>query len=173
VLNSTLTSPLATIGRQRFIFAKLFTGFLLATLVPGNIALAAEQISGPPHVVDSTTMIVAGKTVKLANIKSLKPGTPCTWKNRPLDCGILAAAGLKDLVAGANVICRQRTADQFTCTAAGYDLAYGLIHAGWAIPLNSAPPRYFIKRDRAKKRQLGFWAAKNQTGMLIAETLSR
>ena len=173
MLNSIPISPLATTCCQRFLFGQLLGGFLLTALVPGNVALAGQKISGLPHVVDSTTMIVAGKTIKLANINSLKPGTACTWKNRPLDCGVLATAGLKDLVAGANVICQQARLDQFTCTAAGYDLAYGLIHAGWAIPSSDAPSRYFTKRDRAKKHRLGFWAAKNQTGALIAETLSR
>ena len=146
--------------------------FSLSILSSVNLASADQPIYGTPHVVDSTTMIIAGNTVQLAHIISLKPGTACRWKNRPLDCGVLASAGLKDLVAGAKVNCVQQSSDQFICTAGGYDLAYGLIHAGWAVPSKGAPRHYFTKRDRAQKHQLGFWAAIAKSGITIAETLS-
>lgn len=152
--------------------------FLAAGLVGINGVNAAkaigEIVSGKPQVVNSTTMIIADKTVKLAHIVSLQPGASCVWKNRPLDCGVLATAGLKDLVAGADVVvCKKATTDKFTCTAGGYDLAYGLIHAGWAVPERSAPARYLKKMNRAKQRKLGFWDAKNSSNKIVAATLSR
>lgn len=137
-------------------------------------ASASETVSGEPHVVNSTVMIIAGKTVNLAHTVSLKPGTFCRWKNRPLDCGVLATAGLKDLVAGADVVvCKKTNADKFTCTAGGYDLAYGLIHAGWAVPERSAPAHYQKKMRRAQQRKLGFWGATNSLQKIVATSLSR
>ena len=144
----------------------------MGAALSATTAHGAETLSGPPQVLDSTTMVVAGKTVKLDHIHSLKPGAACVWKNRPLDCGVLATAGLKDLVAGANVVCKQTTSGNFTCTAGGYDLAYGLIHAGWAVPTSGAPARYFSKQERSKKRQLGLWGAKNPEGKTMAILIS-
>jgi len=148
---------------KRVVFIPLMIATASTTMVH-----AAETLSGPPQVLDSTTMIVANKTVKLDHIASLKPGMTCVWKNRPLDCGVLATAGLKDLVAGANVVCVKNISGKFTCTAGGYDLAYGLIHSGWAVPRPGAPAAYFKKQQRTKKRKLGFWGAKNLEGKIIA-----
>ena len=150
----------------------LITTFMSAVL-SASMAHAAETISGPPQVLDSTTMVVRNTTVKLDHIHSLKPGAACVWKNRPLDCGVLATAGLKDLVAGADVVCLQNTSGNFTCKAGGYDLAYGLIHAGWAVPGKGAPARYFSKQERTKKRKLGLWGAKNSDGKTMATLVTR
>ena len=154
----------------------LISGFMLVvvlTLITTASTLRADEtISGIPRVLNSTTMMVDNKTVRLDYIYSLKPGSKCVWKNRPLDCGVLATAGLKDLVAGAKAICRQNTSGKYTCTAGGYDLAYGLIHAGWAVPNSTAPARYFNKQERSKKRQLGLWSATNPDGKTIAALIS-
>jgi len=145
---------------------------IIAIGLLASVANAGELLVGPPKVLNSTTMMVQGKTVQLDFIKSLKPGNACTWKNRPLDCGVLAAAGLKDLVVAANVTCVQNISGKYTCTAGGYDLAYGLIHAGWAVPTDNAPARYQTKRARAESHKLGFWAAKNTTGQVVAMQIS-
>jgi len=151
---------------------KTILGFLFISCFLSFSSQAAETISGPPKVLNSTTMLVNGKTIVLDYIFSLKPNSPCLWKGRNLDCGVLATAGLKDLVAGANVICKQNSTRKFTCTAAGYDLAYGLIHAGWAVPGTQAPNHYFAKQARTKQRKLGFWGATNSSGTLIAKQIS-
>ncbi|HFC04108.1 MAG TPA: hypothetical protein ENJ55_00265 [Rhizobiales bacterium] len=145
---------------------------IIAIGLSASVANAGEVLVGPPTVLDSTTMRVQGKMVQLDFIKSLKPGNACTWKNRPLDCGMLAAAGLKDLVVGANVTCVQNISGKYTCTASGYDLAYGLIHAGWAVPTSNAPAQYQIKRARAESHKLGFWAARNTAGHVVAMQIS-
>ncbi len=145
--------------------------FLVMAGLSAVTAKAGQTVTGPPEVIDSTTMIVDDKTVQLDNIVSLKPGSPCVWKNRPLDCGIVATAGLKDLVAGSNVVCKQNTSGKYTCTADGYDLSYGLIHAGWAVPDRAAPAHYVKKMKQAKMRKLGFWGATNSSGEIVAVRL--
>ncbi len=148
----------------------LTTLFLASTFFAVE-SYAGETISGAPQIVDSTTMMVAGKLVKLDYITSLKPGATCVRKNRTLDCGVLASAGLQDLVVGSSVVCRKNPSGKFTCTAGGYDLAYGLIHAGWAIPDRTAPARYLAKMNRAKQRKLGFWKVTNASGQTIAASI--
>ena len=151
----------------------LISALVMATLVSGQANAAETTVTGKPNVIDSTTIIVSGQKVRLDYITSLKPGFACRWKNRPLDCGVLATAGLKDLVAGATgITCKQNTSGNFTCTAGGYDLAYGLIHAGWAVPNANAPTRYLTKMNRAKQRKLGLWAAKNNQNKIVATTLT-
>ena len=151
---------------------KILAITFMSAALSASTTHAAETISGPPQVLDSTTMIVSHKTIKLDHIHSLKPGAACVWKNRPLDCGVLATAGLIDLVAGADVVCTQNTSGNFTCTAGGYDLAYGLIHAGWAVPSKGAPARYFSKQERTKKHKLGLWSAQNPDGKTMAVVIS-
>jgi len=145
--------------------------FLAMAELSAVTAIAGETVTGTPEVIDSTTMIVGDKTVQLDNIVSLKPGNACVWKNRPLDCGVVATAGLKDLVAGSNVVCKQNTSGKYTCTADGYDLSYGLIHAGWAVPDRAAPAHYVNKMNQAKMRKLGFWGATNSSGEIVAVRL--
>ncbi len=145
--------------------------FLIATGLSVIGAYAGETVSGAPTVLNATTMTVNNQPVELDNIISLKPGNDCKWKNRPLDCGVLASAGLKDLVAGSDVVCKQNVSGKYTCTAGGYDLAYGLIHAGWAVPKPTAPAHYFAKMNRAKSRNLGFWGAVTATNEIVAVRL--
>ena len=154
---------------------KMFTNILLVAALGGfsSAAMAEGVVTGPPTVVNATTMIIAGKTVKLAHITSTMPGDKCTIRHRNLDCGVLSAAGLKDLTAGAVVSCvKAAQANGYVCRSGGFDLAYGLIHAGWAVPTKSAPKYYFAKQERARKRKLMLWAAKDKDGRVIAANMA-
>ncbi len=132
-------------------------------------AIAGQTLKGSPQVVDGTTMIVAGKTVQLFGVTGPKTGTPCTWKSkRTLDCGMLATAGLKDITVASSVICTQQADKAYVCKADGFDLAYGLIHAGWALPTANAPKSYRAKRDNARANKRGLWHAIDAKGTTIA-----
>ena len=148
--------------------------FLVASLIAITSVNGAETLAGKPTIVNSTTLKIGARTLTLANIVSLKPGYPCMWKNRLLDCGVLATAGLKDLVAGADkVVCSATGNNSFTCRAGGYDLGFGLIHAGWAVPTGDAPAHYREKMARSKKRGLGLWGATNPSKQIIADQLTK
>lgn len=151
------------------ILIKLATSTVIVALA--HSAHASEKLAGPARVIDGTTLYVAGKRILLDHITSPKPGTKCTWKNRPLDCGVLAGAGLKDLIVGSTVTCRKNPSGRYTCKAGGYDLAYGLIHAGWAVPTAGAPKYYFDKQIASRARKLGLWGARDEYGKTIALTL--
>lgn len=144
---------------------------LVVQALPG-FAQPQSKLIGKPHVLSATTMIVAGKKIKLAHIVSVPLGTSCKWKNRNLDCGRLATAGLKDLVVASKVACTPLQTGSYVCRAGGYDVAYGLVHAGWAVPAAGAPSAYLAKAKAAEKRQVGFWSAIESSGKSVAKSLN-
>lgn len=150
-------------------------GFLLAMLAAsvfgGPVKAGDNRIVGTPVVVNAWMMIFSGKRVTLANIATVTKPLPCTWRGHRRNCETLASAGLKDLLAGAKVRCTRAGSEGYRCTAGGYDLAYGLIHAGWAVPLKDAPAHYHAKAREAKTKGRGFWSAKTTVGVPVAETL--
>ena len=115
-------------------------------------------------------MEVAGKKLTLAHIAVPTIGSACRWRGKPFDCGELARAGLMDLTAGAIVSCRS-AAGGHICVSGGYDLAFGLIHAGWAVPLTDAPRAYFDKMRQAERRGRGLWNAVDSSGGSVPAAL--
>jgi endonuclease YncB( thermonuclease family) len=64
-----------------------------------------------------------------------------------------------DIVAGSEVACAALPKGGHRCLAAGYDIAFGMVHAGWAVPAENAPAPYRRKMTEAKKRGRGLWSA--------------
>jgi endonuclease YncB( thermonuclease family) len=138
---------------------------LSAALVAGLLVAAASAVAEPaavrgtPEVLDGRRMIVAGHEIVLADIEVPALGTPCRIRGNPLDCGRLARAGLMDIVAGSEVACSPVGPGQHRCLASGYDIAFGLVHAGWAIPAQRAPAHYRRKMTEAREHGRGLWSA--------------
>lgn len=138
---------------------------LAALLMAGSIASADEQVwlRGRPYVVDGRQMMLSGQDVRLAGIVVPVPGERCRIGGNVFDCGRLARAGLMDLLVGGEVQCRALAAGDHWCLAEGYDLAFGLIHAGWAVPTADAPARYHVKMRESQARRRGLWSAGTAT----------
>jgi endonuclease YncB( thermonuclease family) len=102
-------------------------------------------IRGSPEVVDGRRMVVAGHEVVLADIAVPELGESCVMRGNLLDCGRLARAGLIDIVVGGEVDCSAVGKGRYRCFAEGYDVGFGLIHAGWAVPDKGAPSHYQSK----------------------------
>ncbi len=142
--------------------ARLLAMFAFA--LAGNTSAKAETVRGPAEVIDGATMVVAGKTVRLDNIVVPPLGAACAWNGRPFDCGKLARAGLMDITAGAQVTCTTARIDTYLCKADNFDLAFGLIHAGWAVPMAAAPAHYHRKMEEARSRKRALWGATHSDG---------
>jgi endonuclease YncB( thermonuclease family) len=141
-------------------------GATLSLALGAGLLLAATAavadpltIRGIPEVLDGRRMLVAGRDVVLADIEVPALGTPCRIRGNPLDCGRLARAGLMDIVAGGDVACSAVGHGQHRCFAGRYDVAFGLIHAGWAVPTENAPSHYNVKMTQAEERGRGLWSA--------------
>ena len=108
---------------------------------------------------------MSGKEVKLANITVPEPGAQCLMRGKLRDCGKFARLGLIELVVAATIECRKTAQLTYSCkTEDGYDLAYGQIHAGWAVPTRSAPQHYFTKMNEAKAKNRMLWSASHADG---------
>ncbi len=139
---------------------------LIATAFPALATQAAGRLFGPAIPLDATHLRLGSQVVKLAGIAAPALDIKCLWKGRTaLPCGRMARAALRDLTAGATVMCHHDgNLHGLRCQADGYDLAEGLIHAGWAIPLPGAPARWFAEKRRARARRLMLWRATTLNG---------
>ncbi len=133
---------------------------LLLLAVP---AAAEEGATGPARVIDALTLEVGGAVMRLDGIAAPLPGEACTIRGTAQpDCGALAATQLMDLTFGATVTCAplgpaEAGARPARCTNAGYDLAHGMVHSGWARALPDAPvPLHRIEAD-ARTAGRGLW----------------
>ncbi len=127
-------------------------------------ALAGDAVTGTASVIDGATMVVAGREVRLADIAVPELGADCVLRGKTLDCGVLARAGLIDITVGAHVVCHEAEGKTHRCTADGYDLSYGQLHAGWAVAPKGAPVAYRSKMEEAKQKQRGLWRATSADG---------
>mgnify|MGYP000503877944 CR=1 FL=1 len=130
---------------------------LKAAIAPLLLALA---ITGPAQandrndrIIDGSTVHVAGETYQLRHIRVPRPGDMCRRGNQSLDCGLIAKAQLIDITVGSAIQCdRQATGDR--CRAGGYDLSYGMVHAGWARARHASLRSVEAK---ARKARRGLW----------------
>ena len=152
--------------------AALGAGLLLAL---ASAAAETSTIRGIPEVLDGHRMVVAGEEIVLADIEVPRLGEPCRIRGNPLDCGRLARAGLMDIVAGAEVACAALPKGGHRCVASRYDVAFGLVHAGWAVPAEDAPAHYHSKMREAQAHRRGLWSAQPATGneSTVAHRLGR
>ena len=125
----------------------------------------SEVMRGSAVAVDGRILSMNGKELMLANITVPEPGAKCLMRGKVRDCGNFARLGLVELVVAATIECRKLTQLTYSCkTEDGYDLALGQIHAGWAVPTQSAPQHYFTKMNEAKTKNRMLWSASHADG---------
>ncbi|WP_282609877.1 thermonuclease family protein [Pelagibius sp. Alg239-R121] len=112
-----------------------------------------ETITGASRIIDGDSLEVAGQKIDLQGIDAPELEQTCSWPKKEIDCGLIAKSALMDLTAGASVICDVEGLGESgnalgVCRAAGYDIAEGMAHTGWAMATEDAPSRY-------KKAMLG------------------
>lgn len=123
---------------------------ILLTLVTISPAGAGENHD---RIIDGGTIALAGETYHLRHISVPRPGEMCRRGNQSLDCGLIAKAQLIDITIGGAIQCdRQATGDR--CRAGGYDLSYGMVHAGWA---RARHPSLLKVEAEARKAGRGLW----------------
>lgn len=131
-----------------------------ATALIGPAQAGTEIMRGPAVAIDGRTLSMNGRQLKLANITVPEPGAECLLRGKLRDCGKFARLGLIELVVAAVIECRKTGQDTYSCkTEDGYDLALGQIHAGWAVPTQSAPAHYITKMNEAKANNRMLWSA--------------
>ena len=132
-----------------------FLSFAGAILAGGD----TTELSGPPEIISGDSLIVAGTRVALQGIDAPELGQECLLRDNPYPCGALSRAGLMDLTAGVEVVCRlQDEAQEIAfCTADDYDLSEGMVYTGWALAARSGSQRYSELEEGARKAKRGLW----------------
>jgi len=143
--------------------------FLVLTVPP---AASAAGSGGTATVIDGRTLVVGGVRYRLFGIDVPDLGQTCEMHDQAYPCGNVSRAALLDLVTGARVRCRPvegerarlagRTDAQgrtiAVCQATGVDLAWNMVHTGWALPVPGYGARYYGRiRTAAKARRSGLW----------------
>jgi len=167
---------------------KNFLPILLRVLVlPALVgsALAAPPLATEPdtvHVIDGNRLTLNGTRIRLYGIAAPDLRQSCEWPNKTIPCGAIAKTAMMDLIAGARVVCRERTetrhaetrhaetrhaetrhanADHMErlaiCYAGGFDIGANMVHTGWALADPKTPSNYATIEARARQKARGLW----------------
>lgn len=119
--------------------------------------------SGSAEVVDGHTLQIAHQVFRLNGINAPALGFLCPLRGTLRDCGLISASALKDLTAGATVICRRlgryNAEGQMIahCEVDGYDLSEGMVYTGWAEANTQQVGRYVTLEAEARAKPRGMW----------------
>ncbi len=140
---------------------------ICALLAASVIGVAAEslaaELSGTPVIVDGRTVDLDGARLRLAGIEVPDLAQKCRKGRRWIECGVVSASQLADITAGAErVVCLAEPpgADGIRiakCKADGYDLAGGMVYAGWALAEGAPGRRYRAREEAARADRRGIW----------------
>jgi hypothetical protein len=134
-------------------------GFLLA--IGGGLAAAAaaaavvlsttdmkaeaEMLVGAPEVIDTGTLAIAGRQVRLEGVHGLA-GPPMQ--------------AMAAYIGGREVVCRQTESERYRCEVAGWDLSEVVLHNGGGRATATAPQDLIEAERRARTAGRGIWAAR-------------
>jgi endonuclease YncB( thermonuclease family) len=139
-----------------------FTLVLCLALLPA-LSAGAETLTGRARVVDGDTLAIAGDTVRLFGIDAPEHGQVCEKADGSgWACGSWASKELARRVRGVTLSCAGGERDRYgrlvaTCTAAGADIAEGLVRDGVAFAYLKYSRRYLAVEKQAAVAGAGLW----------------
>jgi endonuclease YncB( thermonuclease family) len=148
----------------RLVIAALF-GAWFALL---GFAVAAEELSGPARVIDSNTLEIGGRRIRLIGVDAPELDQMCpTRKGEPYPCGRVAAQTLVRLVKDGPLDCRGERADSAgrlltRCTIRGFDVGEQYILTGRAFADPETGGDYRRAEGTAAKLREGMWRGEFQ-----------
>lgn len=105
----------------------------------------AEMLVGTPEVIDTGTLRIAGRQVRLEGVG----GT----------AGPQARA-LASYIGDRPAVCRQAEADRYRCEVDGWNLSEVVLHNGGGRATATAPPDLIEAERRAREAGRGIWVAR-------------
>jgi endonuclease YncB( thermonuclease family) len=138
-------------------------------VLPAAAATTRADIVGNARVVDSGTIEIAGRRIRLYGVDAPPPQQRCdSLDGRSWACGLRAAAYLHELAGGRRIGCvaRGRGRDGATvaaCFDGAADLARAMVRAGYAIALPYVTEDYVADESAARAQGLGLWSGRFET----------
>jgi endonuclease YncB( thermonuclease family) len=131
--------------------------------VTASYALA-DDLAGPPRVIDGDTIAVGSRHVRLQGIDAPETEQVCLDAHgEQWTCGIAARDHLFAHIAGRPITCAARGEDRYgrtlaTCSAGGENLNAWMVHEGWALAYVQYSHEYVDDEDAARAQRRGMWA---------------
>jgi endonuclease YncB( thermonuclease family) len=132
-------------------------------------ALAADMITGIPHVVDGDTLTIGAIKIRLQGIDAPETEQVCLDQQaEKWTCGIAARDHLAQHIGGQSINCTPSGTDKFgrtlaLCRLVGDDLNAWMVGEGWALAFIRYSRDYVTQEEQAREAHRGMWS-----GALIA-----
>lgn len=129
---------------------------------------AAEEISGKARVVDSNTLEIGARRVRLIGVDAPDLDQTCpTRKGETYPCGRVAAETLAKLVKDGPLVCRGDKTDAAgrilaRCTIRGFDVGEQFVLTGRAFADPETGDAYRRAEGTAEKLREGMWRGEFQ-----------
>lgn len=126
------------------------------------VPAAAGDIVGKPHVIDSDTIEVAGRYIRIFGIDAPDLGQTCNANGAVWSCGKEAVYALESLVGDKEVACVGDRRSLGRCLVAKcyvgtHDVARVVIFRGWALAHRETTDEYVPEEDDARVHKRGLW----------------
>jgi endonuclease YncB( thermonuclease family) len=114
-----------------------------ATTAPDQAAPPPAGLNGVPEVIDTATLRLGGKIVRLHGVEWARGG---------------AAEDMRRYLAGREVDCELAAApDRYRCRVGGQDLSKVVLFNGGGRASSDAPPELVAAEEHARTERLGVW----------------
>jgi membrane peptidoglycan carboxypeptidase len=115
-----------------------------ADLVAEALRPIGEVVAGIPDVVDTATLRIAGRTVRLDGVTGAGGGY---------------ARDLAAYIGDREIACRLMADDRYRCEIGGWDLSEVVLRNGVGRATADAPPELVEAQRNAREENRGIWAA--------------
>lgn len=138
-------------------------GFVGVAVLVLGLPAAAEEIVGRARVVDSNTIEIGGRRVRLLGVDAPDLNQTCpTKKGEPYPCGRVAAQALAALIKDGPLACVGDAADAAgrlvaRCAIRGFDVGEQYIMTGRAFADPETGADYRRAEGTAEKLREGMW----------------
>jgi len=126
-------------------------------------AQAASVLTGPAHVIDGDTIVVAGEHVRLEGIDAPERKQTCQRDGKAWACGSIATQTLRGLIRDREVSCRVIGRDAYgralgACSAGQVNLNAAMVRSGFALDFRRYSSAYIPQEKAAKADRAGMWS---------------
>jgi endonuclease YncB( thermonuclease family) len=126
-------------------------------------AAPPETVTGRVDVTDGDSFEIGATRIRLNAIDAPEGRQTCVRNGAIWQCGEAAAAKLRSLVAGREVVCTRKDTDSYgrmvaVCRSGASDLGAEMVSAGLALAYRQYGNDYVAEESAARGARRGLWA---------------